>query len=267
MAREGTSLRFERRGTQRCARTDRCFRRTRHDPLHFCDAPCARPRGRRAALGIAVPGQAQWQPCANQDEVCRFKGEALVRYGAEGRYAFQVARNRINCDVRDFGGDPAEGVRKRCDYNYDLSRRDTGAAPSSRGWTHCAGENEYCRVPGTARMRYGVDKRYVYRTVTGGVECSVRVFGDPAKGVNKTCDYQASGGRDDRGRGDDNAGNGRGWEYQPGLTPRVHGSRARPVPRRSAQSLARSGPSFDPNQALAYDRFAAASPLRSPFFL
>lgn len=121
-------------------------------------------------LGLAVvalplaspsPAQAQWQPCANQDEVCRFKGEALVRYGAEGRYAFQVARNRINCDVRDFGGDPAEGVRKRCDYNYDLSRRDTGAAPSSRGWTHCAGENEYCRVPGTARMRYGVDNRYV----------------------------------------------------------------------------------------------------------
>ncbi len=164
-------------------------------------------------LALPSPAQAQWQPCANQDEVCRFKGEALVRYGAEGRYAFQVARNRINCDVRDFGGDPAEGVRKRCDYNYDLSRRDTGAAPSSRGWTHCAGENEYCRVPGTARMRYGVDNRYVYRNVTGGVPCSVRVFGDPAKGVNKTCEYQASGGRDDRGRGDDNAGNGRGWEY------------------------------------------------------
>jgi len=177
-------------------------------------------------LGLAVvalplaspsPAQAQWQPCANQDEVCRFKGEALVRYGAEGRYAFQVARNRINCDVRDFGGDPAEGVRKRCDYNYDLSRRETGGSPSSRGWTHCAGENEYCRVPGTARMRYGVDNRYVYRTVTGGVQCSVRVFGDPAKGVNKTCEYQGAGGRDEYrgagGRDDNNAGNGRGWEY------------------------------------------------------
>ena len=159
-------------------------------------------------LGLAVvalplaspsPAQAQWQPCANQDEVCRFKGEALVRYGAEGRYAFQVARNRINCDVRDFGGDPAEGVRKQCDYNYDMSRRETGAPPSSRGWTHCAGENEYCRVPGTARIRYGVDNRYVYRNVTGGVQCSVRVFGDPAKGVNKTCEYQASGGRETAG--------------------------------------------------------------------
>ena len=58
-------------------------------------------------LGLAIvalplaspsPAQAQWQPCANQDEVCRFKGEALVRYGADGRYAFQVARNRINCE-------------------------------------------------------------------------------------------------------------------------------------------------------------------------
>jgi len=56
------------------------------------------------------PAQAQWQRCANQDETCRFKGQALVRYGAEGRYTYQVARNRILCDVRDFGSDPAQGV-------------------------------------------------------------------------------------------------------------------------------------------------------------
>ena len=160
-----------------------------------------------ALLSLPSPAQARWQRCASQDEVCRFKGEALVRYGAEGRYAFRVARNRILCDVRDFGGDPAEGVFKRCEYNYDLSRRESNSSAPSRGWTRCARENEYCRVPGTARMRYGVDNRYVYRNVTGGVQCSVRVFGDPAKGVNKTCEYQSAG------RDDDNANHGRGWEY------------------------------------------------------
>jgi hypothetical protein len=149
------------------------------------------------------PAQAQWQRCANQDETCRFKGQALVRYGAEGRYTYQVARNRILCDVRDFGSDPAQGVLKQCAYTYDLNQRD----PGSRGWTHCARENEYCRVPGTARMRYGVDGRYVYRDVTGGVQCSVHVFGDPAKGQHKTCEYQ--GGGRDPGNGD----GGRGWEY------------------------------------------------------
>ena len=67
------------------------------------------------ALPLWTPtaAQAQWQRCANQDETCRFKGEALVRYGAEGRYTYQVARHRILCDVRDFGSGPAVGVLKR----------------------------------------------------------------------------------------------------------------------------------------------------------
>ena len=151
-----------------------------------------------------APAQAQWQRCANQDEVCRFRGEALVRYGTQGRYEYRVARNRILCDVKDFGRDPARGVLKQCAYNHDLNARDPG---NSRGWTQCAGENEYCRVPGSARVRYGVGNRYVYRNVSGGVQCSYRIFGDPAKGEHKTCAYQA-GGRDD-----DNSNGGRGWEY------------------------------------------------------
>ena len=68
-------------------------------------------------LSLPSPAQAQWHRCASQDEVCRFEGQALVRYGAEGRYAFRVARNRIVCDVEEFGGDPAHGVVKQCDYS------------------------------------------------------------------------------------------------------------------------------------------------------
>ena len=159
-----------------------------------------------------APAQAQWQRCASQDEVCRFRGEALVRYGAQGRYEYRVARNRILCDVKDFGSDPARGVLKQCAYNYDLSQRDAGR---SRGWTQCAREDEYCRVPGSARVRYGVGNRYVYRNVSGGVQCSYRIFGDPAKGEHKTCAYQA-GGRDevDTGRPvGGGGGGGGGWEY------------------------------------------------------
>ena len=158
-------------------------------------------------LSSPSPAQAQWQRCASQDEVCRFEGQALVRYGAEGRYAFLVARNRVVCDVEAFGGDPAQGVVKQCDYSYDLNRRETSSSIPSRGWTHCASENEYCRVPGTARMRYGADNRYVYRNVTGDVLCSAKVFGDPAYGEHKTCEYQAAG------RGYENVNHGRGWEY------------------------------------------------------
>jgi len=89
------------------------------------------------ALPLSLPSaaQAQWQRCASQDEVCRFEGQALVRYGAEGRYAFLVARNRVVCDVEAFGGDPAQGVVKQCDYSYDLNRRETSSSIPSRGWT------------------------------------------------------------------------------------------------------------------------------------
>jgi uncharacterized membrane protein YgcG len=174
------------------------------------------------ALPLLAPvaAQAQWQRCAGQDQICRFEGQALVRYGADGRYAYRVVRNRIPCDHHEFG-DPAYGVVKSCDFNYDLSQRDPGTPTDRDGWTYCASEGENCRVRGTARVRYGAEGRYEYRNVDGGVFCSARVFGDPAYGVHKTCEYMArggggggwngGGGRPGGGGGD--GGYGRGWEY------------------------------------------------------
>lgn len=170
-----------------------------------------------AALALTVwsPSQAQgqWQPCANQGEVCRFEGQATVRYGADGRYAYRTARNRIACGVEAFGGDPVYGVVKQCDVSYDADRRDTRFPATSDGWTHCAGEEETCRVRGPVRIRYGVGGEYVYRTVSGPFLCSARAFGDPAYGQQKTCEYQAAGrdsGEGGRGRDRDRDG---GWEY------------------------------------------------------
>ena len=149
--------------------------------------------------------QAQWQPCAGQDDICRVNGEALVRYGVPGRYAFRVIRNRVLCDVQEFGGDPAVGVVKQCDVSYDLSQRDDPGAVSGDGWTHCASEGGLCRFNGRARVRYGAENRYVYRNAIDNVRCSVDVFGDPAFGTHKTCDYQVSAS----GYGNP----GSGWEY------------------------------------------------------
>ena len=56
-------------------------------------------------------------------------------------------------------------------------------------------------------MRYGADNRYEYRNVTGGILCSVRMFGDPAYGVNKTCEYLS------HGNGYSNVNHGSNWEY------------------------------------------------------
>jgi hypothetical protein len=145
----------------------------------------------------AAHAQSDWTSCAQEGEVCRFGGEALVRFGIEGRYAFRVARGRIFCDVDEFG-DPAPNQRKQCQVSQGWRQdsryrgwRDPNRAAAGE-WVVCASEGEHCRVPGAARVRYGANGQYAYRDVAGGVRCVNEVFGDPAPDVAKQCDYSAA---------------------------------------------------------------------------
>lgn len=102
-----------------------------------------------------------------------------------------------------------KGVAERSSQSgYRWGSSNNGGYRS--GWTTCAREGEYCRVDGAARVRYGADNRYVYRNVNGSVLCSERVFGDPAYGVHKTCEFEASGSGYGGGYGGGNRGS---WEY------------------------------------------------------
>lgn len=166
-----------------------------------------------AVLCLLAPQAAQaqsqggWQRCAGQDEVCRFEGQALVRYGVDGRFAYKRGMHRLLCDQYEFG-DPAFGQRKYCEFNSDLNARPEGGGGGSdvgEDWVPCGGEGDTCRFNGSARVRYGVEHRYVYRNATGGIRCSVDVFGDPAFGVHKRCDYQL--------HGSGNVSSDRGWDY------------------------------------------------------
>lgn len=107
------------------------------------------------------------------------------------------------------------GNEYRDGYNQGVSERGQQSSYRNRGgndaysagWTRCANEGEYCRVDGSARVRFGGDNRYEYRNVTGGIQCSTREFGDPAYGVNKSCDVQPRGG------GYGNVNFGSGWDH------------------------------------------------------
>jgi len=57
------------------------------------------------------------QICANEGGFCGFRGTALVRYGANGRYITRRVRNGIPCANEYFGGDPFVGVVKHCIIN------------------------------------------------------------------------------------------------------------------------------------------------------
>jgi parallel beta-helix repeat protein len=117
-----------------------------------------------------------WTFCANEGGTCSFSGTQQVRYGANGSYAYKTLSGGTACTNAVFG-DPAYGVAKRCDY----------AAPTN--WTFCASEGGYCAFSGTQQVRYGANGSYVYQTLTGGTACTNAVFGDPAYGIGKGCDY------------------------------------------------------------------------------
>lgn len=57
-------------------------------------------------------------------------------------------------------------------------------------WIACAGENEYCTVPGTKMVRYGAGSQWNLKKVTNRIYCSNGIFGDPAPHVAKACYYQ-----------------------------------------------------------------------------
>jgi hypothetical protein len=174
-------------------------------------------------FGAADSAQAQtdWTHCANEGRSCRVDGEALVRYGTEGRYAFRLVRGRVRCDNEQFGGDPAPNQVKQCEVsaNWRSDERYRGwRDPGRRGdgeWRLCANENELCRPPaGATRVRYGADGRYEVRPVSrGAVMCSNRVFGDPAPDVFKQCEYSLASGRPETAGGRDGGRDmGRDWE-------------------------------------------------------
>jgi hypothetical protein len=107
------------------------------------------------------------------------------------------------------GSEYREGYNKGLEERTQQSgyRPGYGNSGDRGGWTRCAAEGEYCRVDGTARIRYGADNRYEYRNVTGGILCSVRLFGDPIYGVHKFCDFES------HGSGHNSVQHGRQWEY------------------------------------------------------
>jgi hypothetical protein len=64
-----------------------------------------------AAVAATLP----WEVCAPEGGQCNFRGPAMLRYGANGRYAYREAIDGLRCSNDDFGGDPAQGTPKQCE--------------------------------------------------------------------------------------------------------------------------------------------------------
>ena len=73
---------------------------------------------------------------------------------------------------------------------YEATGTDaTGAAVT---WTTCANEGGTCTFSGTREVRFGSNGIYTSKVFTGSTPCTTAVFGDPNRGVAKTCSYSSA---------------------------------------------------------------------------
>ena len=131
--------------------------------------------------GINAQAPANYMSCAKEGERCIFEGTKEVMYGAKGGFAKKTATNFIDCGVREFGSDPAPGVLKQCYIPYQNS------PVGNSKFTPCGKEGERCQFTGTREVMYGAGNQWATRGAANGIDCSVKVFGDPAPNVHKQC--------------------------------------------------------------------------------
>lgn len=138
------------------------------------------------ALGSPAAWAQTWQDCAQENGICRFNGEARVRFGSGNQYAYLVATNRVICDAQEFG-DASPGRAKGCQV-LAPGNAAAGAGNRAQRWRVCANEGGECIVQGNAEVRFGTDGRYQTRVVQQRTACNTASFGDPAPGRVKQCE-------------------------------------------------------------------------------
>jgi len=123
--------------------------------------------------------ESDWTTCAQEHGTCNLNGTTVIRFGNPGTYNYMETSGSVGCNDQTFG-DPEVGTVKHCDeYN------------STYTWVNCAQEHGTCTINGTAIVRFGMNGKYFYQSVTNSIGCNDNVFGDPDVGVVKACDYMS----------------------------------------------------------------------------
>jgi spore coat protein U-like protein len=70
---------------------------------------------------------------------------------------------------------------------YEVTGTTAGAKAVT--WTECAAESKVCTFSGTREVRFGGKGLYTSKIATASTPCTTAAFGDPARGLAKTCSY------------------------------------------------------------------------------
>jgi len=135
------------------------------------------------SLAVTQSSPINFDACAVDFGTCTIPQgtTANVYYGVNGKYLQRVLTGTFSCSPTTFGSDPDYGVQKSC---YPIVIAPPAIALS------CAVDYGKCTLPtgSTADVYYGVNGKYVYKSLTGTFSCSPSTFGgDPDPGVLKSC--------------------------------------------------------------------------------
>ena len=67
----------------------------------------------------------------------------------------------------------------------------TDAPTGTVTWTACANEGATCSFSGTREVRFGANGVYTSKVISSSTPCTTAVFGDPIRGVAKSCSYSS----------------------------------------------------------------------------
>lgn len=71
-----------------------------------------------------------WTYCASENSMCALSGSRLVRYGIDGAYFYKTVSDSVACSSAVFGGDPAAGKAKHCDWSKTATATTPAPAPA-----------------------------------------------------------------------------------------------------------------------------------------
>jgi hypothetical protein len=85
----------------------------------------------------------------------------------------------------------ARPVTGQLDIGAYEATGDAANAPAVT-WTACGNEGATCSFSGTREVRFGANGMYTSKVISSSTPCTSAVFGDPIRGVAKTCSYSSA---------------------------------------------------------------------------
>ena len=125
----------------------------------------------------------EYKDCGFENSICNVPAKSLVKYCTLHNPKicnYKELTGEIKCNNETFGN-PQLGAKKRCSYINPTE------------FKFGAHENNIFKVPKKSIVKYGANGKYVYKRMSGKIDCNNITFGDPQLDGKKKCYFAPDG--------------------------------------------------------------------------